>query len=320
MGSRCSLRMRGKPSLSAQSDGSAEHRPARPHLRGRRRDRAVTLGNRRRKAVWEILSSCASGRVCRRAFTASVLALALLVPQVTSANPCNAAARTAARETGVPPDLLLAIARVESGRASAPDAPFAPQPWAVNVAGEGRWFESRNAALRHLRAVRTAGIASFDVGCFQINHRWHGRAFASLDEMIAPGNNARHAARFLKRLYAETGDWMLAAGIYHSRRPAAAERYRARVARARSALASKPAPASRVRDMPARATVRRATSEASAAALSGSLADHAWPAAAPLLGGMRAPRGNASLLSHGRLATIGLLPAAPHLRLLPRGN
>jgi soluble lytic murein transglycosylase-like protein len=106
--------------------------------------------------------------------------------------------------------------------------------------GTGKWFDTRAAARAYAQAHFDAGARSFDVGCFQINYRWHGQAFASIDAMFDPEANALYAARFLARLYRETGDWTEAAGAYHSRTPAFADRYAERFDRIRTGLADAP--------------------------------------------------------------------------------
>ena len=152
---------------------------------------------------------------------------------------CDRAAVTAARETGVPLDVLRAIALTETGRRH--DGRLAPWPWTVNMEGTGKWFDILAAAPAYVDRHHAAGARSFDVGCFQINYRWHGQAFASISDMFDPLTNARYAADFLSRLHAETRDWSLAAGAYHSRTPAYAERYRARFDQLRATLAPVPA-------------------------------------------------------------------------------
>lgn len=139
---------------------------------------------------------------------------------------CDDAALQASRETNVPLSVLQAITRTETGRSR--NGKLQPWPWTVNMEGRGAWFDSQGAALAHVRAHVKAGVRSFDVGCFQINHRWHGEAFASLEEMFDPRTNALYAARFLARLHAETGNWTKAAGAYHSRTSIHADRYAAR--------------------------------------------------------------------------------------------
>lgn len=151
---------------------------------------------------------------------------------------CDRAARTAATESGVPPAVMRAIARTETGRQR--DGRLQPWPWTVNMEGTGRWFASRRAARAFAMRHFDRGARSFDIGCFQINYKWHGRAFASIDAMFDPLENARYAAAFLKRLHAETGSWPDAAGAYHSRTPALARRYRTRFERIRRRLAGRP--------------------------------------------------------------------------------
>ncbi|PVA09691.1 transglycosylase [Pelagivirga sediminicola] len=95
--------------------------------------------------------------------------------------------------------------------------------------GVGKWFNSRDEALKYVEEKYHAGSRSFDVGCFQINYKWHGGNFASLFDMFDPNANALYAARFLETLYIEKGDWLDAAAAYHSRTDKYALKYRKRV-------------------------------------------------------------------------------------------
>lgn len=144
-----------------------------------------------------------------------------------SAALCDAAAGKAAAETGVPLDILLAIARAETGRRT--DGVFKPWPWAINDAGQGYWFDSEDAALAAATERWNAGDDNFDIGCFQINTHWHGQAFGTLAEMFDPVNNARYAAKYLSALKDELGGWDQAIGAYHSRTPDLAGPYLDRV-------------------------------------------------------------------------------------------
>ena len=147
---------------------------------------------------------------------------------------CENAALVVSQESNVPLDVLRAISLTETGRKGA--AGFLPWPWTVNMEGAGRWFDDRNAARDFVNRHFNRGARSFDVGCFQINYRWHGQAFASIDEMFEPLANARYAAKFLGELYEEFGDWTLAAGAFHSRTPRYARKYKARFTRIRAGL------------------------------------------------------------------------------------
>ena len=136
---------------------------------------------------------------------------------------CERAAQRAAAITGVPLPVLRAIALTETGRTRA--GRTEAWPWTTNAVGEGHWFEDRATAEAHVRALRSNGIESVDIGCFQINLRWHGEAFSSPEAMFEPEANALYAAQFLSELHAEFGSWQAAAGAYHSRTPELAQRY-----------------------------------------------------------------------------------------------
>lgn len=158
-------------------------------------------------------------------FAASVLTACLLShPAAATGDLCLAAARAAGEAHGVPFDVLTAITLTET--ATKKDGKTTPWPWAVNDGGTSHWFATRDAALRFAYGRFKAGARNFDVGCFQLNFRWHAEAFASLDQMFDPMLNADYAARFLKSHYDVTGDWSVAAGRYHSLTPEFATRYR----------------------------------------------------------------------------------------------
>ncbi len=152
----------------------------------------------------------------------------------TTGDVCDRAAEMAARETGVPVSILRAITRTETGRTR--NGAFEPWPWATNTGGEGRWFDSKSAALRFATSTVNRGITNIDIGCFQLNYRWHGEAFSNLSRMFDPLENARYAAEFLTELRDEKGDWMRAVGAYHSRTQKHAARYKRRFSEIHEAL------------------------------------------------------------------------------------
>lgn len=150
---------------------------------------------------------------------------------------CRNAAIKAADRHGVPRAVMIAITLVETRtkRSGVSGA----WPWTVNVAGKGFWFDSRAAALIHAQRTLAAGKKSFDVGCFQLNYKWHGQHFNSIDHMFEPGPSGDYAARFVKDLHRETGDWIKASGLYHSRTPKHSKRYRNLVARTIASMGGK---------------------------------------------------------------------------------
>ncbi|TMV53446.1 lytic transglycosylase domain-containing protein, partial [Thioclava sp. BHET1] len=141
----------------------------------------------------------------------------------------------------IPGNLLLAIGFQEAGLSRGGQVTV--WPWSVNAAGDGRMFDTRQAAQDWVRAQLKAGTGSIDVGCMQVNLRWHPEAFATLDAAFDPVRNVDYAARFLRDLYRRTGDWMTAAGSYHSFSTEERNRYLAaldqnlKVANARAARA-----------------------------------------------------------------------------------
>lgn len=140
---------------------------------------------------------------------------------------CDQAIRVAAEKHGAPERLLRALSRVETGRRIG--GARRAWPWTVNAAGDGRWFSTRDEARRFAEDALARGVRSIDLGCLQINRIWHGDAFRNLNDMLDPMRNADYAARYLKALMQETGDWMRAAGYYHSRTPQHFNRYSALV-------------------------------------------------------------------------------------------
>ncbi len=150
-----------------------------------------------------------------------------LDPQLTGL--CHNAIALASQRSGVPHEVMLAISLTETGKNIG--GVLNPWPWTVNMEGAGVWFETKPEALAYVNAHFARGARSFDVGCFQINYKWHHQHFSSIEDMFDPVINATYAARYLTELYHETGTWAQAAGFYHSRTPEYSQRYAKRFAR-----------------------------------------------------------------------------------------
>ncbi|MFD2173061.1 transglycosylase SLT domain-containing protein [Rhodobacter lacus] len=149
----------------------------------------------------------------------------------TISSTCERVAEEASRRTGVPVSVLKAISLTETGKRI--DGKLRPWPWTVNMEGAGHWFDTLDEARAYVFQEFKRGARSFDVGCFQINYKWHNQHFSSIDQMFDPLANAVYAAKFLTELYNEKGSWNGAAGAYHSRTQEYAERYSARFAELR---------------------------------------------------------------------------------------
>lgn len=125
----------------------------------------------------------------------------------------------------IQPNLLSAIALVESGRYFKQYPTGISWPWTVTAEGKGTFYASREEALVAVRALQEKGVENIDVGCMQINLKYHPDAFASLEDAFTPSKNVAYAADFLKRNYQETKSWGEAATRYHSKNVRKAFKY-----------------------------------------------------------------------------------------------
>ncbi len=153
---------------------------------------------------------------------------------------CDEAALLAARTHDIPPQVMLAITRAETGRSK--DGALHPWPWAVNQAGTSHWFDTPDEAEAFVHMATDAGQTNIDIGCFQLNYRWHGQAFASIQDMFDPFENADYAARFLLQNHDRKGNWVDAVAAYHSGTPEHAKTYIEKVERILADLAPPPSP------------------------------------------------------------------------------
>ena len=179
----------------------------------------------------------ASHRQGRRGYAAAFAGIVLLAsagavlaaPPDAGQGACDMAAVVVEAQAGLPPGLLRAIGQVETGRFDATTGRTEPWPWSANMAGADYIFASKAEAVAWTAAQLALGQRSIDVGCFQVNLKYHPAAFASLDEAFDPPANARYAAVFLNALYGRLGAWQVAAADYHSADPALGTPYGQRV-------------------------------------------------------------------------------------------
>ncbi|MGB3623512.1 lytic transglycosylase domain-containing protein [Ketobacter sp. MCCC 1A13808] len=68
----------------------------------------------------------------------------------------------------------------------------------------------------HQWEIRLLDTRSVDIGLMQINWKFHGRHFDSLDELFEPRANINYAARYLGSLIKRHGDVENAVAHYHS--------------------------------------------------------------------------------------------------------
>ncbi len=142
---------------------------------------------------------------------------------------CRAAIAGAEQGQAIPAHLMAAIGRVESGRRDEATGAQHPWPWTVNAEGQGFFFDTKAQAVAAVRGMQAHGVKSIDVGCMQVNLMHHPDAFPSLEQAFDPPANAAYAARFLRQLFGQAGDWTKAVALYHSATPALSEPYAKKV-------------------------------------------------------------------------------------------
>lgn len=143
----------------------------------------------------------------------------------------------AARQAGVPSDVLFAVALQESGVALR--GRRLPWPWTLNISGTALYFEKQADACRALQqALKHHPATRIDAGLTQINLGHQRRFYRHPCELLHPHRNLAIAALILREQYRNGEDWLAAAGRYH--RPAGgplAARYRRSVSKHLNQLA-----------------------------------------------------------------------------------
>ncbi len=149
-------------------------------------------------------------RSCVSALTAACLSSLAGNAAHAAANPCEAEILRAADRYGIPAGILYAVGLTETGKKGS------LQPNALNIEGKALFPGSRAAALSAFETARRDGKTLIDLGCMQINHRYHSANFRSVSDMLDPHQNVDYAARFLASLHARHQTWSMAVARYHA--------------------------------------------------------------------------------------------------------
>lgn len=144
--------------------------------------------------------------------------------QAWTADDCERSIRGAERKYDLPPYLLAAIALTESGYDGR------PRPFAMNISGRP-YFATGTQDMENVVARGGGESASIDVGCLQVNLRWHAGRFRDWRSLLVPSYNAEYAALYLTELRKRYGTWNAAVGAYHSRTPWKSSNYACLVSR-----------------------------------------------------------------------------------------
>lgn len=141
------------------------------------------------------------------------------------AQACTRHLPKAERYHNIPTHWLAAIASTESGRYHKGLKMVLPWPWTLNVEGKAYYFDNKGEAVRKVQEYFAKGVESIDVGCMQVNMRYHGHAFADINQALEPRYNVAYAARFLRSNFDEFRSWKKATAAYHSRTPSRGKKY-----------------------------------------------------------------------------------------------
>ena len=106
----------------------------------------------------------------------------------------------------IPPGLLAAIAKTESGM----------KPYALNMNGKSMTTLSKQESALMVRDRISSGSTNIDVGLMQLNWRWHGDQFTNIEEMLDIEKNIDYASKLLSGLYKQHKSWHKAVRYYHS--------------------------------------------------------------------------------------------------------
>ncbi len=136
---------------------------------------------------------------------------------------CNFLAEKYGKEYNLPSKLLTSIALVESG-IKKNNQDFRSWPWTLNVSGKSIYFDNKEEILSYLK-INIKKKKSIDVGCMQINTKYHLKNFKDLNHIVEPEENVKYAAIFLSNLYKKYKSWNEAIARYHSSLPNKKQKY-----------------------------------------------------------------------------------------------
>ena len=123
---------------------------------------------------------------------------------------CEAQVAVAAKRYEIPLAVFYAVGLLETGGRNG------LQPYTMNIEGRSAPNATLPDALATFEAAHRRGASLIDIGCMQINYRWHGKNFASVTEMFDPAHNVDYAARFLHELKLREKTWTLAVARYNA--------------------------------------------------------------------------------------------------------
>ena len=120
--------------------------------------------------------------------------------------------------TDIPENLLSSVGKAEAGRILENNK-HVIWPWTVNHAGKSLFFDTKKQMKKYVLKNVEKKDFNLDVGCMQINLKWHKNNFKKISDMLAIEPNVSYAASFLLQLKNKHGSWNKAIKHYHSSDP-----------------------------------------------------------------------------------------------------
>ena len=120
-------------------------------------------------------------------------------------------------QTDIPKGLLFGIGKAEAIRKI--NNKYIIWPWTINHAGKSLFFDTKKQMSNYVFKTLKRNDFNIDVGCMQINIKWHKNNFKKISDMFEVNPNISYAASFLKQLKNKHGSWDKAIKHYHSSDP-----------------------------------------------------------------------------------------------------
>ena len=132
-------------------------------------------------------------------------------------NSCEKTIKSIELQTDIPKGLLLGIGKAEAIRKI--NNKYIIWPWTINHAGKSMFFDTKKQMRNYVFKNLKKNDFNIDVGCMQINIKWHKNNFKKISDMFEIDPNISYAASFLKQLKNRHGSWDEAIKYYHSSDP-----------------------------------------------------------------------------------------------------
>ena len=136
---------------------------------------------------------------------------------IEKSNICENTIESVEIQTEIPKGLLLGIGKAEAIRKT--KNKFVIWPWTINHAGKSMFFDTKKQMRNYVFKNLKRNDLNMDVGCMQINIKWHKNNFKKISDMFEVNPNISYAASFLQQLKNKHGSWDNAIKHYHSSDP-----------------------------------------------------------------------------------------------------